>query len=208
MRYYPAFLDVNNRLCVVVGGGKVALRKARALCRAGARVRVVAPEVDAALRRMEGVEISKQQYAPGVIQDAFLVVAATDDFDAQMTVAADARRLRVLCNIADGSARSDFIVPATIERECLQVAVATGGTAPALAARARNDIERAIGGEYGEFAALLAGYRKRLRDRKPEERRRAMRRMANSAALELLRGGRREEALRVLDEIAASEARA
>jgi precorrin-2 dehydrogenase / sirohydrochlorin ferrochelatase len=140
VRYYPIFLDLAGKPVVVVGAGKVALRKARGLLEAGARVTVVAPRLEPEFARLP-VKLRRRRFRASDLRGAALVFAATDDRRANRAVALAARRLRIPANIADSRAECDFIVPARITRGHLQIAVSTGGDSPRLAAALRSKIE-------------------------------------------------------------------
>jgi precorrin-2 dehydrogenase / sirohydrochlorin ferrochelatase len=158
MPLYPATLQLTNRLCLVIGGGPVALRKARGLLEAGATVRVISPEVVAELSGMAGkgeVEWIARGYAEGDLAGAFLVFAATDNRQVQAQIAAEAGRYRVLLNSADDPRASDFHVPAHFRRGRMLVTVSTGGGSPALARLVRRRLEEEIVAEYGAVVELL-----------------------------------------------------
>ena len=215
MRYYPAFLDLQGKRCVVVGGGAVAARKAEALLRAGGLVRVVAPEIGPEMRRLCGrpkarrgspqqpprkVEWHRARYSARDLDGAWLVLAATNEARVHEAVGRDAAERGLLCNLADSAAGSNFLAPAAFCRGDLQVAVSTCGAAPALARRVRRELEKMLGPEYGQLLALLRELRSRVMACVPAGRRRQQfRRMVNSTALDLLRQDRREEARRVLE---------
>ncbi|MBN1918442.1 MAG: bifunctional precorrin-2 dehydrogenase/sirohydrochlorin ferrochelatase [Verrucomicrobia bacterium] len=157
-RYYPAFLDVEGLRCVVVGGGNVALRKAHALTVAGAEVSVVAPEVS---REMEAlvaasprVRLVRHEFDPNDLAGAYLAIAATNDATVNETVARVARELGMLVNVVDQPALSGFIVPATVSRGRLQVAISTSGASPAFAARLRKRLDDQLD---ADLAATLEG---------------------------------------------------
>jgi siroheme synthase-like protein len=147
MRYYPIFLDLHGRRAVVVGGGKVAERKVRKLLRAGARVRVITPDLTPGLARLaeqKRIAVTHRRYRNGDIAvgahgDApFLVFAATSNPAAQRTVLDDATAAGALVNLADSAENSDFIVPASFTRGDLHIAISTSGTNPALARMLRQ----------------------------------------------------------------------
>ena len=142
MRYYPVFLNLGGRRAVVVGGGKVAERKVRKLLDAGARVHVISPEFSPGLKKLLGqrkITVTRRSYRAGDIRSraregsAVLVFAATSDPVAQRTIQRDAAAVGGLVNVADDPARCDFIVPASVTRGNLHVAISTSGTDPALA---------------------------------------------------------------------------
>ncbi|MGH7896847.1 MAG: precorrin-2 dehydrogenase/sirohydrochlorin ferrochelatase family protein, partial [Candidatus Binatia bacterium] len=151
MSYYPAFLHLEGRPCLVVGGGEVAASKIAGLLRAGAEVTVVAPEIDESVRRqvtVGRVVYHERRYREGDLRGMRLAVAATDDPATNRRVAADAEREGILLNVVDAPALSTFIAPAVLERGALQIAVSTSGTAPAFASGLRDRLGDQIGPEY------------------------------------------------------------
>ena len=170
MKYYPVLMDVRDRACLVVGGGAVGTRKALGLARAGARVRVVSPEVspklvDAAKKTDPAIELIKRPFQPSDLGGVSLAFAATNHSDINARVRQAAVRANVLCNAAEGEDKGDFILPSVVAREDLIIAVSTSGASPALAKRIRVQLEQAYGPEYGELAGLLAQVRRHLLDR-------------------------------------------
>lgn len=145
--YYPIFLDLDSKLCVIVGGGAVANRKARKLLQARARVVVVAPEVAPELESV-AVEVRRRSYREGDLAGAFLAFAATDRREVNAAVALEARERGVPVNVADRPAEGDFALPSVLRRGPLQVAVSTGGASPTLAGRIRRELEGLFGPEW------------------------------------------------------------
>ena len=140
MRYYPLFLDVRGKPVLVAGAGKVALRKAKGLVEAGARVTVVAP------RRAPGfaelpVRFERRRFRASDLNGALLAFAATDDRRVNRRVAEEAKRRGIPVNVADRAEECDFVVPARIVAGDLVLAISTSGRSPRLAARLRKEIE-------------------------------------------------------------------
>jgi precorrin-2 dehydrogenase/sirohydrochlorin ferrochelatase len=155
VKYYPVFLDVRGARCVVVGGGPVAARKAKALAEAGAQVVAVAPAFAVEFESLPNVQRLTAPYNATVPAGARVVVAATDDPSVNAAVSRDARAAGVLVNVVDQPELGDFIAPATVDRGDLVVAVSTGGASPALAARLRRELEAAYPADYAAFTDLL-----------------------------------------------------
>lgn len=178
MRLYPVFLNLRGRNVLVVGGGPVALRKARGLLRAGARVTVVSPRLASGLP--SGAVHARRPYRASDATGKFLVVAATDDPGLNAAVARDARSAGALLNAVDDPSGSDVHVPSVLRRGSLTLAVATGGAAPAVARRIRRELGAAYGPVYAVYLRLLAGLRPRvLREiRDPALRLQVFRRLA------------------------------
>jgi len=162
---YPVCLDIKDKLCVVVGGGEVALRKVQGLLAAGARVRVISPEVEEALAVLAGagrIDWQRKTYAPGDISRSVLVFAATDDRETQQQICRQTARSGQLVNVADDPACCDFQVPACVRRGDLTIAIATNGKSPAVAAMIRGRLEEEFGPEYEVLLNLMAMVRRQV----------------------------------------------
>lgn len=171
MNTFPIMLGLRGRRTVVVGAGPVGLRKARSLRRAGAAVKVVDPLADPEALP-DGVEAVRAAYEPEHVAGAFLVFACTDDAGLNARVAADARSAGALVNVADTPDECDFYLPAMFRAGCVEVAVGTGGSVPALSAWLRRGLEAALPEKLAEFAAALEDARIELRAAEPDVARR------------------------------------
>jgi siroheme synthase-like protein len=132
---------MQGRTAVIVGGGRVAARKAASLAEAGAHVRVIAPRVLPTLRAQE---TERRPYRLGDLKGAALAFAATDDRQVNRAVASEARRRRIPVNVADSLEECTFLVPARVARGKLQIAISTGGQDPRLAKQLRQVLERTL----------------------------------------------------------------
>jgi precorrin-2 dehydrogenase/sirohydrochlorin ferrochelatase len=204
---YPVVFNLSGRRAVVVGGGEVALRKARALADAGAQVRIVAPKFTAGFAEDGRFECLAERYEKRRLEGARVVVAATDDEGVNRQVAEDARAAGVLVNVVDRPELCDFIVPAQVRRGELLIAISTSGAAPALAKRLRERLEKEFGPEYATYLAVLREVRENLKKRKvsPETRRLIFERLTSDDLLAAARGG--TAALRQVIERAMNEVR-
>ncbi len=158
--YYPTFLDLRDRACVIVGGGSVAYGKVIGLLPCGARVHVISPEVHpgiARLARRGTIRWTARTYQPGDLSGADLAIAATDDTGLNTAVHAEAVRERVLVNVVDVPEQCQFVAGAIFRRGRLQVAISTGGASPALAARLKRELNAVWGPEHGQ---LVSAYRR------------------------------------------------
>ena len=197
MDYYPAFLDLRGRKCLVVGGGGVAERKVESLLECGARVKVVTREATSGLTELAcsgSIDLDIRDFASEDLSGIFLVIAATDDPAVQASIGGEAKERGLLVNVVDDPANCTFIVPAVARRGDLSIAVSTGGRSPALAARIREKLEGLFGPEYEEWVDLLGQLRETLAIRfpDPEERKDAWYRVVDSDCVELIRRGERD----------------
>ena len=204
---YPIVLNLSGQGALVVGGGEVALRKARALADAGASVRVVASEVTAGFAEDGRFECAAARYEKQHLEGVFVAVAATDDEAVNRRVAEDARAAGVLVNVVDRPELCDFIVPAQVRRGDLLIAISTGGAAPALAKRLRERLEKEFGPEYETYLTVLGEVREDLKKRNipADLRRRIFERLASDDLLAAARQG--TDALRQAIERAMNEVR-
>ncbi|MCC6860204.1 MAG: bifunctional precorrin-2 dehydrogenase/sirohydrochlorin ferrochelatase [Bryobacterales bacterium] len=143
MAYYPLFLDLRERPVLVAGAGKVALRKTRGLLEAGARVTVVAPAWAPEFEKLP-VRLLRRRFRKSDLEGALLAFAATGDRRVNRALALEAKRRGILVNVADSAPECDFLVPARIRKDNLQIAISTGGTEPRIAAALRRKIEERL----------------------------------------------------------------
>jgi precorrin-2 dehydrogenase / sirohydrochlorin ferrochelatase len=181
-RYYMACLDLTDRSCLVVGGGRVGLEKTRGLLDSGARVTVVAPEVEAELLDLP-VRWVRDRYSATHLAEQWLVVAATPDREVNRQVFDDAERLGTFCNVVDDPELCSLILPAVHRVDPIAVAVSTGGASPALAQRLRDEIARVVRPEHGRLAVELRELRPWAKENLPtyEERKRYFERLVARA---------------------------
>jgi len=160
--YYPIFLNISGKKCVVVGGGPVALRKVRTLLEHGASVEVISPDPCSELSQLaesREIRVLQRSYQAGDLQDAIIAIAATNDSNTNLEVVKEARRKAVLVNVVDDPESSDFIAPSYMRRGDVAIAISTGGRSPALARKIRTRLEKDFGGEYASLALLIDGVR-------------------------------------------------
>ena len=159
---YPVCLNISDKLCVVIGGGRVAERKIRGMLAGAGRVRVVSPALTTTLHDLVGhnaIEWREKPYSITDLEGAFLVFAATNTPQVQEVVLRDAHAAGLLVNIADNPAACDFQVPATIRRGDLILSVATKGKSPAVAAMVKRRLEHDFGEEYAHLTVLASALR-------------------------------------------------
>lgn len=165
-KYYPIFLDIQGRRCLVVGGGEVAARKVESLLQCDAKVTVVSPRLTralAALNESGEIEAQLRNYREGDTDGAALVIAATDDNAVNLRVSSEAAAAGIPVNVVDDPDKSTFIVPSLFRRGSVSVAVSTGGKSPALARRMRVELEKTFPAEIAQLADILADVRADLK---------------------------------------------
>ncbi|MDG9931184.1 MULTISPECIES: siroheme synthase CysG [unclassified Pseudomonas] len=169
MDFLPLFHKLQGRPVLVVGGGEVALRKARLLSDAGGQLRVVAPEIRGDLRELTGEEgVFLRGYESADLQGVALVIAATDDEPLNARISHEAQALGIPVNVVDAPALCSVIFPAIVDRSPLVVAVTSGGDAPVLARLIRAKIETWIPATYGQLAGLAKQFRERVKQLFPD----------------------------------------
>ena len=168
MDFFPVFMKLRGRACVVVGGGEVALRKVGMLLKAEAEVTVVAPELNEAmaeLRAERRITHVPERFAPLQIDGAWLVIAATDDEQINRWVSEAAQLRNIPVNVVDAPALCTFVVPSVVDRSPIVIAISSGGKAPVLARMLRARLETLIPATYGRLAALAAEFREAVKAR-------------------------------------------
>jgi len=153
--YYPVFIDLENKKTIVVGGGKVAERKILGLLDTGAKVTVVSPGITKRIEREKQKGRLRhicRAYRKSDLKEAFLVIAATDDREVNERVSRDAP---CLVNVVDVPKLCNFIVPSTMQRGPLTIAISTGGVSPALARSLRKELEKIYGCEFSGYLKAL-----------------------------------------------------
>lgn len=164
-RLLPVFLSVKRQSCVVIGGGKVALRKTKDLIEAGGRITVIAEkplQEIVQLHEKEAVTLIKRRYKSDDIEGAFLVFAATDDFSLNSVISDEAKKNGILVNVVDCPELCSFYTGAVVKRGPLQIAVSTGGNCPAIAAELRRELEELYAEDYGDFIRSAGEWRKHI----------------------------------------------
>jgi siroheme synthase-like protein len=168
MGYYPIFLEMKDRRCVVIGGGAVAERKVEGLVAVGANVTVISPAIRVGLGDLlEQVRIRQvaREFRAGDRAGYDLVFVATDNSEINAAVSNEARSLRIWVNSADDPDHCDFILPAVIRRGDLAVAVSTGGVSPAVTRAIREELDEYFNADYARFVQIAGEVRRELREK-------------------------------------------
>ena len=208
MKLLPIALDVENKLCLVVGGGAVAARKASSLLECGARVKIVSLSFDEKTQELlSQVEWEQRAFEPDDCDGCELVFACTDNRETNGAIAREAVQRNIWCNVADASEESTFHLAAAVRRGEICIGINTAGASPALARHLRERIEECVGEEYSALLELLGARRERLKVNIPEQRDRAdlWRQVVESDVLNLLRLGQHQQAERAIDQLLTTE---
>lgn len=175
MNYYPLFFNLEGKLCIVVGGGRVAERKARSLLSASATVRLISPRITrgiSGLCRPGKIEVLTREYREGDLAGASLVFAATNRDEVNRMVREECVRRGIPLNVADRPELCDFIVPSTVRRKPVIVAISTSGLLPMLSKRLRTEIIEKLTTDYVRYAKTVGAFRKFLLQHVKDSRRR------------------------------------
>ena len=205
MDYLPLFFNLRQKAVLLVGGGRVALRKARLLAASGAGLSVVAPDIDRDLDELltaTGGSWKRDYYQPEYLEQQTLVIVATPDRELNRQVAADARDRRLPVNVVDDPALCSFVFPSIVDRSPLLIAISSGARSPVLARLVRSKIEAMIPAAYGRLAAFTGRFRETLKKAVPEagQRRRFWEQVVDGPVGEMVLAGRVEAASALLQQ--------
>lgn len=163
--YYPIFLDISKKSCLVVGGGNVAERKVSILLKFKANIKVVSPRISKPLKKLADkgrVHVSLKEYDASDLIDVALVFAATDIESVNQSIRKDAGERNIPVNVVDNPSLCDFIVPSIVKKDSILIAISTSGTLPFLSKKLRKDIAERITKDYVRYAAIVGQFRKLL----------------------------------------------
>jgi uroporphyrin-III C-methyltransferase/precorrin-2 dehydrogenase/sirohydrochlorin ferrochelatase len=204
MDLLPIFINIKNKKCVVVGGGEVAFRKATLLLRAGADLNIVAPVLSDELRKLcvdTDCAITAREFEEADINNAILVVAATDDLKTNERVSVIASTLNIPVNVVDQPHLCSFIMPSIVDRSPIVVAISSGGSSPILTRKLKELNEAMIPGRIDKLAELLGSFRGRVKNEINDfsARIRFWENVLDSEIPELVYNGQDDEARSALD---------
>ncbi|MEE9422832.1 MAG: siroheme synthase CysG [Gammaproteobacteria bacterium] len=199
MDYLPIFLDLENRNCLVVGGGGIAARKVKLLLRASGRVTVIAPLLCDELQenlKDKNITYLARDFEDADIENRVLIIAGTNDHAVNQRVSALAHERNIPVNVVDQPELCSFIMPSVIDRSPVQVAVSTGGASPVLARLLRARLESYVPAAYGRLAKLVESFRDQVKARysSTQQRRQFWENILQGEVAELLFSGRDDKA--------------
>jgi siroheme synthase-like protein len=179
----PIFIKLTGRRCLVVGAGRVALQKVESLLQCGAKVEVVAPQAIEELQSLATtgtIHLELREYSPDDLNEAFLVIAATNQPEVNRAVFNDANARNIPVNAVDDPPNCDFYFSSVVRRGDLQIAISTAGESPAFAQRLRQEIDAALPDDIGEWLRELGQLRREILQTHPagEERNQLLKTLA------------------------------
>lgn len=205
-RYYPAYLDIKGKRCLVAGGGEIAERKVNLLLKCCARVSVISPDLTKRLKKLNSkgkIKFLKGEFKEKYLKDIFLVIGATDSRKVNLKIYKAASKKNILVNIVDSPELCNFIVPSVVERGGLTIAISTGGKSPALSKKIRKELEDRYGLEYAKFLNIMGGLRKRISHKICDKKKREeiYNKLVDSDIIELIRNGDNEAVKKIVEKI-------
>jgi len=203
--YLPLFFDIKDKPVLLVGGGNIALRKARLLLRSGATLTVIAHEIHQELKQLldqHGGQALIGEYHPGLLDEKLLVVAATDDDELHKRIHFDATERHIAINVVDSPALCTFIFPAIVDRSPIVIGISSGGKAPVLARMLRAKLESIIPNGYSTLGQLVGRFRDRVKARfsTVDQRRMFWEHVIQGQVAEKVLSGRVEDAEQLLED--------
>jgi siroheme synthase-like protein len=196
--YYPVFLNLKGKKCVVVGGGRVGLRKIKTLLNCGADITVISPRPRAEISKLfkkKAIRLVRRNYKKGDLGGAALSIAATHVRKINRKVVEESKRNGTLVNVVDDAELSDFIIPSSFRRGDLSVAVSTSGMSPAFAKKIRAKLEKNVGMEYAYLLSLIAETRSEIKKKRLKVSANAWQKSLDlDSLILLLKAGRKKEA--------------
>jgi len=166
MPVFPLFVELNGKKCVVIGGGEIAARKIEILLEFNACVEVIAPEICSRILQLSNefeCVIKKQKFDDKLLEDAFLVIAATSDSVVNEEVYNVAMQKKILVNVVDDIGKCTFIFPSIVKRDDLVIGISTSGKYPALSKKIREEIEKKLPEDFGKLLKELSEYRESIK---------------------------------------------
>ena len=163
--YYPIMLDLTNKNCIIVGGGKVALRKVKGLINKNANIKVISPNIISGFYSIDNINIKilNKEYSRGDLKGGDVVFICTDSKEVNDKCLIEAKEENLLINMADRQSECDFILPSKIERGELTISISTSGNSPTYASKLKDDIEEMLPNGIEEYIVALGETRKLIK---------------------------------------------
>ena len=166
MAYFPFYMDISDKKCLVVGGGKIASRKVEVLIQFDIEIKVIATSICDEINKLNNnkLTICKRNFMDEDIRNADFIIAATNNNELNTHISDICKKNNILVNVVDVKEECNFIFPAIIKREELVIAISTGGNSPAMAAKIKKNTELAIPDYYGDLIETLGECREFIKN--------------------------------------------
>lgn len=207
--FYPIYINLLNKSCLIVGGGIVAQRKVENLLEYGASITLVSPQITPIIKQYEQsgvIKVVERNFEAQDLDYVFMVFIATNDSEVNRYIAELCVSKQILVNAVDDPPNCDFFVPAVVKRGSLAIAISTTGKSPLLARQIKEDLENIYSEEYSEYVDLLGEYREMIKNSIPDinKRRLALAALIDLEILEGLKAGEREKVRERMEECISS----
>lgn len=207
--FYPIYINLLNKSCLIVGGGIVAQRKVENLLEYGASITLVSPQITPIIKQYEQsgvIKVVERNFEAQDLDYVFMVFIATNDSEVNRYIAELCVSRQILVNAVDDPPNCDFFVPAVVKRGSLAIAISTTGKSPLLARQIKEDLENIYSEEYSEYVDLLGEYREMIKNSIPDinKRRLALAALIDLEILEGLKAGEREKVRERMEECISS----
>lgn len=163
MGYFPFYIDIENKKCLVVGGGIVALRKVLKLLPFKPKITIVADEICDELNKIEEIKILNRKFKDTDIDNAFMVISATDDNELNTHIFELCKSKNILVNTVDYKEKCGFIFPALVKRDNVTVGISTSGKSPLYCKVLRKKIEKSLDEKCDKAVEILSKYRMHIK---------------------------------------------
>lgn len=173
MNYFPFFMDIDGADALIVGGGRVALRKVQKLLPYTPHITVAAPEFDPELEKLTGISLVRCVYSPKLLNGRDFVVAATGDSSVNQRISKACREMRIPVNVVDDRAACSFLFPALVKSGDVSIGISTGGSSPSASIYLRQAIEELLPPGLDKIVSYLDSIRPQVKAALPTERQRA-----------------------------------
>ena len=164
-KYYPMMLNIENKECVIIGGGDIAYRKILELIEYGASIKLVSPSINEDIKSLvhkKSINYIEDKYDKAYVENAYIVVASTNDSRVNNQIFIDCTDKKILVNVVDDPKNCSFIVPSKIRRGDLTIAISTNGKSPTLSRSIREDLEKKYDEHYETFLNILGDARQEV----------------------------------------------
>ncbi len=199
--YYPVYLNLAGKHCVILGGGTIAQGKLAALRDAGANITVISPQSTDGIKRAAQrghITLLQREYKPGDLEGAFIAVAATNVWHVNRQIYEEAEERGVLLNVVDDPDQCTFIAPSIVRRDPITLAISTGGASPALARKMRETLSEDKVLQWADLADVLAQARRVIKEKRTVIDPTRWQCVITEELLEMARDGREEEAVQTV----------